>query len=196
MGKVISGFTLSLDGFIADANDDIGRLFKWYFSGDTVFSVPSAGRDFKVSAASADILRERFASIGAVVTGRRDFEVSKAWGGTSPLDVPIFIVTHNPPAEWADNAWFTFVTDGVESAIAQAKKVAGDKDVAVGSSTTTQQALKAGLLDEIHIDLAPILLGSGIRLFDHLDAVIELEETSVIEGIDVTHLKYRVIKTR
>jgi dihydrofolate reductase len=105
-------------------------------------------------------------------------------------------MTHNPPQEWVKaGSPFTFVTDGVESAIEQAKAVAGDKNVAVGSATTMQQCIKAGLLDEIHIDLAPVLLGDGIRLFDNLGtAPIELEITRVIEGTGVTHLIYRVVK--
>jgi len=124
------------------------------------------------------------------------FDIANAWGGNPPGGGPCFIVTHNPPQEWVyEGSPFTFVTDGVESAIRQAKKAAGDKDVTLSTATMTQQALKAGLLDEIHIDLAHVLLGDGVRLFDHLGIEpIELERKQVIEGTGVTHLTFRVVK--
>ena len=110
--------------------------------------------------------------------------------------MPTFIVTHKLPQEWdKDGSPFTFVTDGVASAIAQAKRAAGDKDVGVGGTTIVQQGLQAGLIDEISIHLAPILLGAGIRLFDHLGPEpIDLERAGVIEGTGVTHLRFRVVK--
>jgi dihydrofolate reductase len=195
MSKVCAGFTMSLDGFIAGPNDDVRTLFKWYFSGDVVIPSPNTGFSFKVAAPSAPIIHGMLNDYGAIVTGRRDFDVSQAWGGSSPLGVPIFIVTHNPPQEWiGKDAPFTFVTDGVESAVAQARKVAGDKNIAVGGTTITRQLLQAGLLDEIHIDLASMLLGDGIRLFDHFERPIELEITQVIQSTDATHLTYRVVK--
>jgi len=197
MRKVTAQFTMSLDGFIAGPNDEVGTLFHWYFSGDINFQVSSKDPIFKISRASAELLREEWDRLGAIVTGRRDFEVSEAWGGNSPLGVPIFIVTHTPPQEWVrEHSPFTFVTEGVERAIERAKQAAGDKNVGVGGSTITQQSLKAGLLDEIQIDLAPILLGSGIRLFDHLGESIELEKIRVVDTPDVTHLRYRVVKER
>jgi dihydrofolate reductase len=195
MGKVAVGFTMSLDGFIADPDDGVGRLFKWYFSGDVTIPSADSGMVFKVAPPSVAIIQELLTSYGAIVTGRRDFEVSKAWGGKSPLGVPIFIVTHSAPQEWVKrDSPFTFVTDGVESALEQARQAAGDKKIVIGGTTITQQLLNAGLLDEIHIDLAPILLGDGIRLFDHIDTPIELESTRVIESTDVTHLTFRVVK--
>jgi len=112
------------------------------------------------------------------------------------LGVPTFVVSHTVPQEWVyEGSPFTFVTDGVESAVEQAREVAGDKDVAVGAASIVQQCLRAGLLDEIHIDLVPVLLGDGVRLFEHLGTVpIELESTQVIEGAGVTHLTFRVVK--
>ena len=198
MGEVIVGTTMSLDGFIADSNDDVGTLFRWYFSGDTDFQGSSKDPVFKISRASAELLREQWDMLGAIVTGRRDFEVSEAWGGNAPLGLPIFIVTHAPPQEWVyQGSPFTFVTDGVERAIENAQQAAGDKNVGVGGSTITQQFLNAGLLDEIQIDLASILLGAGIRLFDNLDIEpIELENIGVIDAPGVTHLRFRVIKER
>ena len=112
------------------------------------------------------------------------------------MNVPIVVLTHHVPQEWIkEGSPFTFVTDGIESAIAKAKAIAGEKNVGIGSATTLQQCLNAGLLDEIHIDLAPVLLGGGLRLFEYLGtAPVPLEQLAVIEGTGVTHLKYRVIK--
>jgi dihydrofolate reductase len=197
MTKLIAEFTISLDGFIAGADDDVWPIFGWYSSGDTDFQVPGSGMVFKVSRASADLLRREWDQVGAIVTGRRDFDVSKAWGGSSPLGVPIFIVTHTVPDEWSSNEGtpFTFVTEGVESAIEKAKLVAGDKNIGISGSKIVQQCLKAGLLDELQLHLVPILLGTGIRLFDHLETnPIDLERIEVIEGTGVTHLRFRVLK--
>lgn len=164
--------------------------------GDTEFAAASADRAFKVSRASADLLREEWAGIGVIVTGRRDFDVSQAWGGSSPMNVPCFIVTHTPPQEWLkEGSPFTFITNGVASAIVQAKQVAGDKHVAVSGTKIVQQCLQTRLLDGINIDLAPILLGEGIRLCDNLRSQpISLENTKIVEGTGVTHLRFHVIK--
>lgn len=204
MGNVIVELSMSLDGFVAGPNDgperslgDGGeRLFQWYSSGDTAFPLPGTEMVFKISRASADLLREEWNAIGAMVAGRRMFDIANAWGGNPPGGGPCFIVTHTPPQEWAyEGSPFTFVTDGVESAIRQAKHAAGDKNVSVSSASIAQQCLRLGLLDEIHIDLAPVLLGGGVRLFNHIGIdPIELERVRVVEGIDVTHLRFRVVK--
>lgn len=196
MGKTIAQFTMSVDGFIADAHDGVEQLFKWYTSGDTELHLPSLDRTFNVSAASAELLEREWSKFGAIVTGKRDFEVSKAWGGKPLLNLPTFIVTHEIPEEWSgDDSPFTFVTDGVESAVAQAIDAAGDKKVDIGGSTIVQQCLQLGLLDEIRIDLVPIVLGSGVRLFDNLESThFELALLNTIEGTGVTHLHFCVVK--
>ncbi len=198
MGTVGAGFSMSLDGFIAGPNDDVQRLFAWMFSGDTDVKVSMGDRDMdlKVPAQSAGRFKEETRTIGAIVSGRRMFDVAGAWGGKHPMDVPVFVVTHTVPQEWVkEGSPFTFVTDGVESAIEQARKVAGDKNVGVGGANVMQQCLKAGLLDEIGIDLVPVLLGQGVRLFEHPGIEpIELERTSVTETPGVTHLMFRVVK--
>jgi dihydrofolate reductase len=197
MGKVITHFTMSLDGFIADPNDDVRRLFRWYNMGDTDLPVAFGSVVFKVSRASAELLQDAWGKLGAIVTGRRDFDISRAWDGSSPFEnAPVVIVTHNPPAEWLKpDSPFTFVTDGVESAVAQAKGIAGDKDIAIGGTKVTQQALQAGLIDEIHLDLAHMLLGDGIRLFEHLETMpLDLENIRTIEAPGVTHLRFRIVK--
>jgi dihydrofolate reductase len=204
MGKVSVGLTMSLDGFIAGPNDGperpLGeggvRLFEWFSSGDTEYSMPGTEMVFRISSQSAELLTEVEKSMGAFVTGRRTFDITNGWGGNPPLGVPTFVVTHSVPQEWVyEGSPYTFVTDGVESAVEQAKIVAGDKGVAVGAASIVQQCIKAGLLDEVTFNLVPVLLGDGVRLFDHLGpAPIELESTGVIEGSGVTHLSFRVVK--
>ena len=195
MGKVVTNITMSLDGFIAGPEDDIQYMFKWYFSGTTDVPMQDGQMVLKVSPKSAELIQEAIRTTGAMVAGRRMFDVAHAWAGHPPI-APCFIVTHNVPGEWVkEGSPFTFVTDGVESAIKQAKAAAGDKNVAVATATITQQCLKAGLLDEINIDLAPVILGNGIRLFDNLGPEpLELESIRVIEAPGVTHLGFRVLK--
>ncbi len=204
MGKVSVGISMSLDGFIAGPNDGpeqpLGeggeRLFEWYSGGDTEYRLPGTEMVFKVSPQSAQLLRQTRRTTGALVTGRRTFDLTDGWGGRHPLDVPVFVVTHTVPQEWVyEGSPFAFVTDGLESALEQAKAVAGDKDVGLVGASIVQQCIRAGLLDEIHVDLVPVLLGDGVRLFDHLGTEpIELESTRVIEGAGVTHLTFRVVK--
>ena len=202
MGKVTFNMTVSLDGFVAGPNDgpenglgDGGdRLFDWYFSGDTEIPISDGNMVLKVSSESAEIMQETFRTYGAGVWGRRTFDIAKAWGGHPP-GTPCFIVTHTVPQEWVkEGSPFIFVTGGIESAIRQAKKAAGDKDVVVCTASILQQCLNAKLMDEIHIDVVPILLGSGVRLFDNLRAKpIELENIRVVEAPGVTHLAYRIL---
>lgn len=205
MSDVVCGLSVSLDGFIAGPNDGPGnplgdggdRLFEWYESGDTEYTMPDSEMTFTISSKSAELLDEVNKTIGALVTGRRTFDITDGWSGRHPADVPVFVVTHTIPDDWErDDAPFTFVTDGVESAIEQAKEVAGDKNVAVGAASLAQQCLTAGLLDEIQLHLVPVLLGDGVQLFEHLDtAPIELERTRVVETPDVTHLEFHVVTT-
>ena len=204
MGKVATGLSMSLDGFITGPNDGPGsplgeggeRLFAWYSSRDTEYRLPGTEMVFRISPQSAELLREAHSKMGAFVTGRRTFDITNGWGGSPPLGVPTFVVTHTVPQEWVyEGSPFTFVTDGIESAVEQAKAIAGEKDVAVAAASIVQQCIGARLLDEIHIDLVPVLLGEGVRLFDHLGTgPIELESTEVVEASDVTHLTFRVVK--
>jgi len=206
MVKVVVELSMSLDGFIAGPNDspenglgDGGdQLFKWYSTGDTDFPLPGTGMVFKISRASADFLREPWSMIGASVTGRRTFDIAGGWRGNPPggQDAPYFVVTHTVPQEWVrPGSPFTFVTDGVENAVEKAKRAAGDKNVDLMGASIVQQCLKAGLVDEIQIDLAPALLGGGVHLFGYLGTgSIELERIKVVEGLDVTHLRFRVVK--
>ena len=196
MSKVVAIMSMSLDGYVADANDGVAEVFDWYFSGDVEVSTASArsGMTFHVSAVSADHLRGVQAEVGAMLTGRRTFEVAEGWGGEHPWDVPAFVVTHDVPDGWPrPDSTVQFVTDGIDSAVARAKAAAGPKFVGVHGAQTIQQCLDAGLLDEIHIDLAAVLLGGGVRLFDHLAKTpVVLGNPTVVTGESVTHLRYPV----
>ena len=202
MGLVTFNMSVSLDGFVAGPNatpenglgDGGERLFDWYMNGNVELPNPG-GPTLKVSPPSAAVVKESFASAGAMITGRKTFEIAHAWGGNPPI-APCYIVTHIVPQEWTQpGSKFTFVTDGIASAIRQAKKAAGNQKVVVSTASTLQQAIQAGLVDELDIDLVPVLLGSGVRLFDNLGAAsINLEIVRVVQAPSVTHLRYRVVK--
>lgn len=206
MSKVVLELSMSLDGYVAGPNDRPGngmgdggmRLFQWYSSGDTDLVLPGTDMVFKVSRASAEFLREPWSTIGASVIGRRTFDIAGGWGGNPPggQEAAHFVVTHTIPHEWTDDGSpFIFVTDGVESAVRKAQQVAGEKNVDIVGAKIAQQCLEARLLDEIQIDLAPVLLGGGIRLFENLgDQPIELELIQIVKGTGVTHFRYRVVK--
>jgi dihydrofolate reductase len=191
MSKVFTHMTMSLDGFIADPNDGIEDLFDWYDAGDV--SVPSAneGVSLNVDEASAAMLRDLIESAGALVSGRRLFDITDGWGDSHPMGVPVVVVTHHPP-EAADR-WprTTFVGD-VGAAIAAAREIAGDKDVIIASASVAQQALTLGLVDEVCVSLAPVLLGEGIPYFANLDRHYLLEDPEVIQGRRAVHLRYSV----
>ena len=193
--KSILFMSMSLDGFIAGPGDDaehglgVGgeRLHDWLGP----WNGSSAG--FDPPEPSGAIFDEVMAT-GAVVVGRRTFDYAGHWNGDHH-GVPIFVPTRGtPPAP--ESKWINYVTDGVESAMRQAKEAAGDADVLVHGADLAQSCLRAGVIDELEISLVPVLLGEGRRLFEHLGAEhIELEPTRVVEAKDVTHLHYRVMLT-
>lgn len=203
MSKVVFNITVSLDGYVAGPNDNPenglgdggGALFNWYFSGDIEIMLSEGTPTLKVSQQSAALLKDAVKTYGAGVWGRRTFDIAHAWGGHPP-GTPCFIVTHKAPQEWVhEGSPFTFVTDGVESAIRQAKEAARDKDVVICTASILQQCLNAGLMDEIHLDVVPLLLGKGVRLFDHLDIdPLGLERIHAVEAPGVTHLGFRIVK--
>ena len=200
MGNVAAGQSVSLDGFIAGPNDGPGnplgdgggKLFEWMSAG-----VERVGPDdrFKPPPRSRVVFEEMF-DCAAIITGRRTFDIANGWNGHHPIGAPFFLLTHHPPAEHVGpGSDGTVVTDGIESALEQARAVAGEKTIAVGAADVAQQYLRAGLLDEIHINLVPVLLGGGVRLFDNLEGVqFSLQCTRVIESEGVTHLRYRVLR--
>jgi dihydrofolate reductase len=196
MSKVIAIMSMSLDGYVADPADGVAEVFDWYSAGDVEVRTASAtaGMTFHVSAPSAEHLESLQAEVGAMLTGRRTFERAEGWGGQHPWDVPAFVVTHRVPEGWPrPGSTVQFVTDGIEDAVAQAKAAAGEKFVGVHGAQTIQQLLDGGLLDEIHIDLAAVLLGRGVRLFEHVaNAPVVLGNPTVVAGVRVTHLRYPV----
>jgi dihydrofolate reductase len=195
MSKVIAVMSMSLDGFVADLNDGVAEVFKWYFTSGDV-EIHTGGSDpmtFRVSGPSAEHLRGLKSEIGAVLTGRRTFEVAHGWDGNNWWG-PAFVLTHQIPAGWPrPNTTVHFVTDGIESAVNEAKAAASGKSVLVHGANTIQHLLNAGLLDEISVDIAAVLLGSGVRLFDHLSGTSAvLGNPTVVAGVGVTHLRYPV----
>jgi dihydrofolate reductase len=196
MSKVVAIMSMSLDGYVADADDGVDEVFDWYFSGEVevLTSSRESGMTFHVSPPSADHLKGLMAEVGAMLTGRRTFERAEGWGGRHPFDVPAFVVTHEVPDGWpVPGSTVEFVTDGIEHAVARARSAAGSKSVGVHGAQTIQQCLDAGLLDEIHVDLAAVLLGGGVRLFDRLaNTPIALGSPRVATGVGVTHLRYPV----
>jgi dihydrofolate reductase len=195
MSKVIAIMSMSLDGFVADPEGGVGEVFDWYFgSGDV--EIHTGGSDpmtFTVSEPSAAYFRGLSAELGAVLTGRRTFDAAGGWGGNHAWG-PAFVLTHHVPDGWPrPDSTVHFVTDGVESAVAQARSAASGKSVGVHGADTIQQCLDAGLVDELQVDLAAVLLGTGVRLFDHLAGTPAfLGSPRVIEGVGVTHLRYPV----
>jgi dihydrofolate reductase len=194
MARVITGATMSLDGFIADPSGGVGPLFDWYFNGDVEFTGADPDRVFRTSAASAEYTQAAWARIRASVIGRRLFDLTNGWYGRPPVGEAVFVVTHQAPTDWDfPDAPFTFVTDGVRSAVAQAKAFAGDRDVAVSAGNIGGQALEAGLIDEVNLDLVPVVLGAGVRFFgDYAGSPLLLENPRVVQGDRVTHLHYRL----
>jgi dihydrofolate reductase len=192
MTKVIFDISMSLDGFVTASNvrpeepmgDGGQRLHEWAF-----------GEDER----NRELLTESMNFVGAIVAGRRTYDISVGWWGADgpagPARVPVFVVTHAEPEEAPEGGVYTFVTGGIESALEEAKAAAGDKAVAVmGGAETGQQFIRTGLVDEISIHLVPVLFGSGTRLFEHLGKEhIQLETTGVIETPEATHLRFRVV---
>ena len=196
MTKVVALMSMSLDGYVADENDGVDEVFGWYFSGDVEIPMPVTTSDFtfRVSPPSAEHIRALMAEIGTMLTGRGTFERADGWGGQHPWGIPAVVLTHQVPDGWPrPGSTVEFVTDGIESAVAQATSAAGQRSEGVHGAQTIQQCLNAGLLDEIQIDLAAVLLGGGVRLFDHLaNTPIVLGDPTVVDGVGVTLLRYPV----
>ncbi|RJL30568.1 dihydrofolate reductase family protein [Bailinhaonella thermotolerans] len=195
MSKVIANMSMSLDGVVSHPESGVEHLFGWYFRGDVLVETGHDDFDFKLTETDADLVRDAMTSIGAIVYGRRTCDEANGWNGSHPMGCPVFVVTHNPPRDWPHED-VRFVTEGVPSAIERAKAAAGGRQVAVGSPDIVRQCLDAGLLDEIRIDLVPVLLGQGTRFFGEIArSPIHLGDPEIIPGAGVTHLHYEV-KTR
>ena len=197
MSTVYTGATMSLDGYIAGADlSSFDHLFQWYGNGDVEMPTTHDDMTFRVTQASADHLRTYLDATGALVVGRHLFDQVSGWGGIHPLGLPVVVLSHSDrvPDGWPADAPFTFVSDGIEAAIEAAKELAGGKNVGLNGGQIASQALNAGLLEEVWVDLVPILLGGGTPFFSQLGAApVELEgPLSITEGNRVTHLRYTV----
>ncbi|ELZ05277.1 dihydrofolate reductase family protein [Natrialba asiatica] len=213
MTEVFVDMSMSLDGFIAGPNDGrenpLGeggeRLHEWVF--DLASWREQQGLDGGTTNRDAEIVAESIERTGTHVMGRRMFDNDDGpwgdepfeghWGETPPFHGPVFVLTHHPrePLEMDGGTTFHFVTDGIETALERARTAAGDGDVRIsGGADVVRQYVEAGLVDEIQIQLVPVLLGDGIRLFEHLDTEpIELERTRVVDSPDITHLRYSIV---
>ncbi len=193
MGKVLTHMTMSLDGFIAQPDDQVGELFEWYETGEVSVPNPNDEVKFNVDASSADVLRELTENVGALITGRRLFDIADGWGDKHPAGAPVVAVTHNPPANAGEKWPNTTFVDSVEAAISKAQEIAGDKDVTIASANITQQALALGLVDEVCVSLVPVLFGEGIPYFSTLEGGHQLlEDPVVVQGRRALHLRYPV----
>lgn len=191
MSTVFTHMTMSLDGFIADPHDGIDDIFDWYGAGDV--EVPSAneGVSLRVDEASAVMLRDLTERTGALVAGRRLFDITDGWGDSHPVGAPVVVVTHRPPRDADRWPRTTFASD-VTTAVAAAREIAGDQDVTIASANVAQQALALGLVDEVCVSLTPVLLGEGISYFASLGRRILLEDPQVVQGRRAVHLRYAV----
>jgi dihydrofolate reductase len=194
MTAVTTAHSVSVDGLIADGDNRSDRLHTWLRAGD---SPSRLNPSFKMSPISADFFDEGVGRCGAVIAGRRTYDVSAAWGGKGPMPgLPLFVMTHRvSDTVPAGEPPYTFVTEGIERAAAQARKAAAGKDVVLMGAKVAQQCLRAGLLDELVINLVPVVLGDGVRLLEDLDTgSIDLDLVGVVDAPGVTHLTYRLAK--
>ncbi|GLY83783.1 dihydrofolate reductase family protein [Actinoallomurus iriomotensis] len=201
MGTVIMHNVVSVDGFIADENDDVGPLHDWYFSGDTPitedddqrYDHSAVGSRFKVSRASAEYVRPMWETIGVIVMGRTLFDLVNGWEGQPPAGEHVVVVSHRPkPEGWYPEASYHFVDD-VRAAIDKAQELAGERTVSVNAGDVGGQILAAGLVDEVAMDVVPVVFGSGKRYFGGIDGQHLLEDPHVvIRGDRVLHLKFEV----
>ncbi|WP_328610863.1 dihydrofolate reductase family protein [Amycolatopsis sp. NBC_00345] len=201
MGTVIMHNVVSVDGFIADVKDDVGPLHEWYFSGDTPitgggdeeFDHSGAGNAIKVSRASAGYVRSMWEKVGVIVMGRRLFDLVNGWEGRPPTGDHVVVVSHRPkPEGWHPEASYHFAGT-VTAAIAKAQELAGERAIAVNAGEVGGQILAAGLVDEVAMDVVPVVFGSGKRYFGGIDGQLLLEDPHVVvQGDRVLHLKFNV----
>ena len=201
MGTVTMHNVVSVDGFIADENDDVGPLHDWYFSGDTPiteggdqqYDHSGAGSGFKVSRASAEYVRRMWDGIGTIVMGRHLFDLVNGWEGDPPTGDHVVVVSHRPkPEGWHPEAAYHFVDD-VATALALARELAGDRTVSVAAGDVGGQALALGLVDEVAMDVVPVVFGTGKRYFGSVETQHLLDGPDVVvQGDRVLHLRFRV----
>lgn len=196
-GRVIASASMSLDGYIAKHDNTIGYLFDWLHNGDLAMPTASPGITFRLNRASYDYWTEWVASVGALVCGRTLFDVAEGWGGRHTMDVPVVVLTHTVPTDWVTahpDAPFTFITGGVDAAVERARVLADGRNIAITAGTVATQCLEAGLLDEVAVDLVPVLMGGGRPYFvQNAIGDVPLEDpTTCIRSSRVTHLRFPV----
>lgn len=200
MSTVTIDLSVSLDGYIAGPDDGDGlplgvggqALFTWMGAGTEPMG---EGGFLRPAEASRPVVEEWTTGSGAMISGRRTFDIAGGWADGHPVDAPIFVVTHEPPTEGRWSPRVTFVPEGVETALARARRVAGDGTISASGASVAQQLLQLGAVDEIQLSVTPVLLGGGVRLLDHIgEAPVTLEQTRVIASEGVTHLRYRVVR--
>jgi dihydrofolate reductase len=199
MSKIYTGATMSLDGYIAGPNESgFDLLFQWYEAGDIEMKTTSPTLTFRMSETDTAYVNHITEITGCLVVGRHLFDITNGWGGKHTLGIPYVVLTHSVPDGWErESEWCTFVTEGgIEAAVAKAREIAGDKGVCLNGGTIASQGLEAGLVDEVWVDLAPVILGGGTPFFPALGgAPYSLNgPTSVVEGTKVTHLRYEVVR--
>jgi dihydrofolate reductase len=200
MAAVVVDISMSPDGFVAGPDDGLGRglgqggepIHNWIMGGSWSFD---DGTPFQATGVDREVMDEIFADAGAVIVGRRMYDVVDGWGDESPFDLPVFVVTSRPhPVRTVGKTSYTFVTDGIESALSRARDAAGGRNVSIGGGARlVQQFLAAGLVDEMRIHVAPVLLGKGTRLFEHVNGSLPgLEQVRVLSSPNATHIRYRL----
>ncbi|NED97697.1 dihydrofolate reductase [Phytoactinopolyspora alkaliphila] len=193
MGKTIMYAAMSADGYVARTDGDIGPLFDWFGNGPIAWNW--LGGEMRTNQASKDFIQTVYSDIGAMVVGRYVFDQTNGWDGQAVAGDHVFVVTHEPPRTWeyADTAPFTFVTGGVESAIAQAREVAGDRIVDVAAGNVGGQALRLGVIDQVVMNVVPVVFGDGRPFFGSAAGEVTLANPSLVaQGDGVTHLLYDV----
>ena len=194
MGKVTTQLAMSLDGFIAEHDDGCDELFGFYGSGDVPVKLSEGFPELRVSQTTADLLWSAVERIGATVVGRRLYDITNGWDGHPGGEVPMVVLTHNPPTDWPRDGVPIHFVAGAEAAVAKARELAGGKDVSIAGATATREVLDAGLLDEIVVSLVPVILGEGIPWFAGAKGPVRLSDPEVFVDAGVTHLRYSVLK--
>jgi dihydrofolate reductase len=196
-GLVSVSASVSLDGYIAGPGDSgFEHLFAWYEGGDRAFPSTHPEIPFRLSDADHGYLTAAMARTGVLVVGRRLFDMTDGWDGVHPLDKPVVVLTHRVPQDWVERhpgAPFTFVSTGIRDAVAVAHELAGGRDVGLNAGEIASQGIAAGLVDEVVLDLVPVLLGGGTRFFDAIGTTpVVLDGPEATQGHRVTHLRYTV----
>ena len=193
MGLVMTGASMSLDGYMSGPGETgFEHLFAWLGGGDVEVKTADPNMTLRMTETSAAHYRGMLEQTGAIIVGRKLFDSTQGWGGRHPIGCPVVVLTHEPPSDWAHED-FHFVTTGIADAIARARELAGSKIVGLNGGEIARQALEAGLLEEVWIDLVPVLLGGGQRLFPEVaGAPVLLDQVAVTPDEGVTHLRYRI----